>query len=141
MNDVPERKSYRLAYLTLAALAVILVVVAIGLAFSYSGNSASQDVRESTKRADCRSAYNADFTEVKNARDDLKLDLDTQYYTATYQSVITGQRATPEQVQHFGDTLAQLEDARAAVRALPRLDDAVDHGYTLHGIHHPPCPG
>jgi hypothetical protein len=130
------------ARILVPALVVVAIVVAFaGAWYARSGNDASQDVRESSQRADCREQYRADFTEVIRARDDLKLDLDAQYYAATYESAVTGQRPTAAQIERFGATLGELEGARAAVRALPKLDDAVNHGYELDGVQHPPCPG
>ncbi len=33
-----------------------------------------------------------------------------------------------------------LDAANAAVSKLPTLNEMVDHGYTLNGSAHPPCP-
>lgn len=98
-----------------------------------------RDVRISSERADCRSAYSAIMTDVIRARDDLKIDADAQYYTATLASA-TGERPTQEVFDRFGATLVQLNAARDKVRALPRLDDAVDNGFTLDGTTYPACP-
>lgn len=125
-----------------AFLSVISLGVGLSVALGYSGNATSSDVRESTRRADCRSAYNADFTEVIRHRDDLKLELDSQYYEVQLLIARGAETApTAEQIAAFADTKDDLDEARAQVAALPKLDDAVEHGYTLNGVSHPPCPG
>ena len=127
MNDVPERKSYRLAYTTLAVACVVLVVTGIVVFLVLAGNSTSSDIRESTKRADCRTAYNADFTEVVRTRDALVAE--------GLVAVAQGDRA------RLAAIAGDVDQANRAVQRLPKLDDAVEHGYTLNGVHHPPCPG
>jgi len=122
-----------------AFLSVISLGVGVAVFLGFSGNATSSDLARSTRRADCRSAYNADFTEVIRARDDLKLELDSQFYAALLGSA-QGRQSSPEDIALFAATKTKLDTARDAVRALPKLDAAVDHGYTLNGETHPPCP-
>lgn len=124
----------------LRGLAVIaigaLIFTAVRVIFV---SNAVNAVRESSIRNDCRSAYNAEFTEKIRQRDALSIEQNRELGVALFNSV-QGVRSTPEQVEAFRTTNLALGKAADAVAELPKLDDAVDHGYTLDGVHHPPCP-
>ena len=122
-------------------LAIITAASVAGFFYSKSGSDTSHDVQESSRRADCRSAYNADLQSVIRARDDIKLSLDAQYYRATFNQAVYGIAPTNDATALFGVTLNELDKARDKVNTLPKLDDAVDNGFKLDGVTRPPCPG
>lgn len=121
-------------------LAALCFGVAIAVGLGFTGNATSSDLAESNRRTDCRSAYNADFTEVIRARDHAKIDLDILRYNADI-ATATGVPITDADVTAFVAKRDEVQVLNNQVDALPKLDDAVDHGYTLDGVHHPPCPG
>lgn len=128
---------------SLAALLGVVVLVAIpGAAFLEASKSATSSsasasearrTRELSERSDCRTAYQADFTEVVRARDAIAVqsNIDFAGFLLGDPSVPSGKLATNR---------TALEEANAAVEALPKIDDAMDHGYQLGGVKHPPCP-
>lgn len=148
------------------ALAIAVVVV-LGLTGWFvirnSGHAArtSDDVKtlliqgqQSSARADCRSAISAKFTEKRDARDNLQA-LTSTVSNQTFNLLLTvvfthspaGSPLTAAETQMIVDQNARLADqnrllaaAQAAVDALPRLDQAVDRGYTLDNHHYPACP-
>jgi len=145
MNRIQRAEAAAPRQLWAQILVPMLVVIAIVVAFAgawyaRSGNDASQSVQESTRRTDCRSAYNADFTEVVRRRDGLNTTFNRQLGAALLARV-NGEPPDPVAIAAFEQTNTDLAAAQRAVDALPKLDDAVDHGYTLNGIHHPACPG
>jgi hypothetical protein len=121
-------------------LSVLCFLAGINLMITRGGAASSRDVQDSQKRTDCRSAYNADFTEVVRTQTNLSIELQQQLTDALLASQ-RGERATAEDAARYQATSSALTAATAAVKALPKLDDAVDHGYTLNGVHHPACPG
>lgn len=127
MNDVPERTVYRIAYITLAATAAVLILSGVIAFLVLLGNNTSSDIQQSTKRTDCRSSYNADFTVALREREGLVAKI-----------VVASVQNDRAQI---GDLSGKIDALNREIDSYPKLDDAVNDGFTLHGVKYPPCPG
>lgn len=126
-------------------LVPLLIVLAIAVAagggyYARNASNASQDVQQQGARRDCVTAYNADFTEVTRAQTNLSVALQQQLSDVLVGEAV-GKKPTQAQIGTYITTSAALTEATAAVKALPKLDIASVKGFTLNGVHHPPCPG
>lgn len=137
-----EAPSQRWTHFLVPALVVMAIVVAgLGAWYARSGSTAVDQVHLSRDRADCRTQYAAEMQNVVDARDDIALELSTTFERIQLE-VAQGQPSpTVAEIARMNDLSAQLTAARAKERALPDLDLAVEHGFTLDGHHYPPCPG
>jgi hypothetical protein len=88
---------------------------------------------QNAARTDCRSALVADFDEVLRHADAVQRT--AQLDLARY---LLGNPASTSETLMRDAT--DLEAANQAIAALPKVDDAVDHGYRLNGITHAACP-
>lgn len=114
----------KIGYALLAIASLCLLIYSVQL--SRSGFSKQSTQIASSERTDCRSATNADFTDIVRRRDALVAD-----------GLVAIARNDSATLAALAD---QVAAANQAVQSLPKLDDAVDHGYTLDGVHHPACP-
>lgn len=134
-----ERKRNLLNWITLGIILFTAVGVAATLYFRW-GDSAQQSttqhgveaVVQSAKRADCRTQYNSDRSQVLEHAAIVERE-----NVATFGSYLLGQGVT---VDELAKNKAALDDANKAVAGLPALNNMVDKGYTLNGVKHPPCP-
>lgn len=137
--DQAERTNRRL----LRTIAVAVGLVAIGVAFTLIlrfGDAAKQStikhslniVLLSSERADCRTAYNSDRGAVLERAGEIE-----RQNVAAFGGYLLSQGVTTAEL---AANKKALDAANKAAAALPSLNDMVDHGYTLNGVHHPPCP-
>ncbi len=138
--DKAETTNRRLLWVIAIAVVVVVVGVAAVLIFRFK-DSAKQSTTQhgvdaitaSIARQDCARVYSSDRGAVveKAGAIERQSNIDFAGYLLSAPGIST-------------DTLqknqADLEAANKAVLALPLLSDMVDRGYTLNGVHHPPCP-
>lgn len=132
---MPER------FKIMLAVCIGLIVIAIGVAAwsAYEATTSGSGVSE------IRQLLNGQ--QAAAARDDCRARIESRFAHVVQQRDAIGWSAIPKIIGlHVGDTSdltttgMALEKANAAVLALPAIEDAVDHGYTLDGKHYPPCP-
>lgn len=123
--------------LTISMLTLLGVVATLWLRF---GDAAKQSttqhaataILQSGERADCRTAYNSD----RNVVIEHAQIVERQNVSAFGGYLLSQGVSTADLVKNK----AALDAANKAVADLPTLNDMVDHGYTLGGVTHPPCP-
>lgn len=120
---------------------IVVSVVALALVgvLSAATFSAADRSSQASDRTDCRSKYSALFQQKRDQRDNLDADLNAQLGQALLNSQ-TGARPQAEEVARYTKTHDELDAAVKAVDALPRIDVAADHGFTLDGKSYPACP-
>jgi uncharacterized membrane protein len=136
-----EKVHGRLVKLVLLVVIVTAVGVGASLWFRFSDSAkqsttqqAANSILASIERQDCSRSYSSDRTEIteKAAALERQSNIDFAGYLLSAPGISTATLQTNK---------AALEKANDAVLALPTLADMVDHGYTLNGVSHPPCPG
>lgn len=115
-------------------LVVISVVSVLTFLRANTGAATSADIKASQaqdritrERADCRSEYNARISEVKDQR--------LKFISDVVVASVAGDHAL------VGTISKQLDMLNTKIALLPRLDVAVNEGFTLDGIHYRKCPG
>lgn len=138
MNDVPEKRSYKVGWVTCGLVAVVLIVSGVILAFTLSGNSTNQSVADQGKRRDC-------VTILNNARRAVFDDVDI-YKAILIRGATDRQLGLPPQgdVAFFRQIDERLGVAlKEATRIRPPefANGLIEHGGVVAGVSYPPCPG
>lgn len=124
------------------AAGVLVLVLAMAVTFYLRGrDSAKQSttqhsvnaIVQSTRREDCARYYGGLFTDVDRAQRIAAAD--GQIALGKY--LIGDPSITPEVLKAAGTAVTK---ANTEVKALPSVNDAVNHGFTLDGKTYPPCP-
>lgn len=121
----------------LGKMTLALAIVVIGMLVF--GGLGYLRITDANSRIDCRAKIAAEFNDKRNKRDDaentaVNVFLDTALNHRPAGTPLSTDENTT--VQHKVDAAVK---AQATVDRLPMLNDAVDHGYTLDGVHHGPC--
>jgi hypothetical protein len=126
-----------------AAVGLFAIWAGVGVFLVSSSIQTGATARETRKaillqeqnaaRTDCRSAIIANFDEVLRHADGVQrvAQLDLARY------LLGNPASTSETLMKDA---SDLEAANQAIAILPKVDDAVDHGYRLNGITHGACP-
>jgi hypothetical protein len=132
-------KRFKVMLVVLAGLAVVIVALWGGSKL----NNTSQDTKDIRRvlhrqemifaRNECRNRIESQFADVIQHRD--ALGWAGIPGIVLYHSDTSGE-LNPALVQ----IAVELKAANDAVLALPSVDDAVEHGYTLDGVKYPACP-
>ncbi len=127
--------------LQLMIVAGIIVLVLGGLFSLYlRGKDAAKQstiqhavavILASNERNDCRTAYNSDRNAVLEHASAVERR-NVSEFGGFFLSEISTEKIQANKVE--------LDEANAAAANLPTLNEMVDHGYTLNGVKHPPCP-
>jgi hypothetical protein len=128
-------------YKAMLAVCIVLILIAIGLAgwgvyvSVTNGDDVSEihDILDAQKdaaaRDECRAEIQSRFDDVVRMRDAIGWSAIPQ--------LIGIHAGTPAELTA---TAQALDVANVRVLALPTLDEAVNQGYSLDGVHYPPCP-
>lgn len=130
--------STRLLTIWGAACSFLLI---IGVYQGTRGLAHSEDIKGISARNDCRSAYNALLTAEKDKLVELRSDAQIAFNKALLHAQALGERASLEDVVLFDRINQDLEAQRVLVDTLPRLDQAVENGWSLGSRSYPACPG
>jgi hypothetical protein len=130
-------RSYKIMF----GMAVFLIFLVLGAAVwgGVEAANSRDDVSE------IRQVLNTQESDA--ALDDCRARIASEFGHIVQQRDSIGWSAIPQLIGiHAGtpaellETAARLEAANAAVLALPSLEDAVNNGYEINGVAHPPCP-
>jgi hypothetical protein len=118
-----SRRYHRLERTVVVCTAIVLsfamlVVLILGIR--------QNELRHLSERNDCRSAIRDEFDTIKDQRFNTLL-------TTVFNHKPPGTPLTDAENKN-------ILNQETRVDALPKISDAVEHGYTLDGVHHPPCP-
>lgn len=138
-RSILKRERKRDWLIPILAVTLVFVMVAFGIVAGVLIASTNRG-EANADRGDCSRAYSSLLTEKKDAVNFLDVEQNATLNNALLGST-TGVRTSPETIALFQKNQDVLNRLLAEARKLPTLNDAVNKGFTLDRMKHPPCPG
>jgi hypothetical protein len=126
--------------LTVALVAVVAAVLVFGALGYLNAVSKSNTAIDYARRGDCRADVSAAFQPIERRKDDAESAAFRTLVTVIFDHVPPGTPLTDHENKEITDAYKTAGTAATAAAALPTVPDAVEHGYTLDGRRHAPCP-
>lgn len=117
-------------------LVVLAVIVFAGAAYVSNRNR----IIQSNERADCRSRVGSDFGELREARTKAENEAVNFFLHTALTHTPAGTPLSDDENRAITAKVDAADDAQRRVDEAGKVNDAIDFGYTIDGVHHRPCP-